>query len=585
MRFFISVIVTGAMLAMLCGCGKSESGKSPKKPPVENPSEKTAEKREEKKKESPAPKKEVVKEVTKKETKKTALPEEIEKKSDEDDANESEARRLFKEILENQKNGEYNKAIPLAKDLMARLPDTQEAKDVIPIYREMNNYVRMRRELDFNYNMLTQDPFVRNRYAAEKFFIANKEMSEIYFGEILRKTRDEKEFRLLLKLMGKMKSTKNLGFLVAVLTNSSKPELEPDILNYINDVKDSKLKNVFKALFSKKDKPAEACRQLYVRMSDPDLVLMLGDILCNLIPEEEPDLLDRIKGAAELNDVDLVRELILINGTLNKKYEGNVIAYAMNLDQEKKSELTSMVDKISKNVQTGGERLKPYGTFLKNLMPRLFLYPKGVVAHYMLNGNGQDTSGQSHGKMSGMKPAMSMAGTPSDAVHFATSKSYIHVSHSTAIEMGKKGADFSITFWYKLLQKNNGSYLLILQKGKDTRQRTPAIWLLPSDTRLHFKISTTKHYSEGTNSKTPLPVNKWVHIAYVKENAYLKLYFNGKLDCTAKLAGTVISNTSGFRMGAQPFYPTPLAMMDDLVIFNRALTLEEIKLLFKKGVY
>src|SRR3989344_489247 len=92
---------------------------------------------------------------------------------------------------------------------------------------------------------------------------------------------------------------------------------------------------------------------------------------------------------------------------------------------------------------------------------------------------------------------------------------------------------------------------------------------------------------EVVNSTSPLPLNTWIHVTGVKEGTSLLLYINGALnnsatlssaimDYTGDIVETVIS-TDNSRTG------TVKGALDDVRVYNRALSADEIKRLYNLG--
>lgn len=83
--------------------------------------------------------------------------------------------------------------------------------------------------------------------------------------------------------------------------------------------------------------------------------------------------------------------------------------------------------------------------------------------------------------------------------------------------------DFTIEFFIRQTIANNSRYVL-------------AKWL--SGNSYQFYIGSTQKVAGyalgiGTSSTTSLPVDEWVHIAFVRQPTTLKLYFNGVLEATS----------------------------------------------------
>jgi len=169
-----------------------------------------------------------------------------------------------------------------------------------------------------------------------------------------------------------------------------------------------------------------------------------------------------------------------------------------------------------------------------------------------------------------------------DAITF-DGTNYAEVSHSSSLELGKDGADFTVSFWFRLAQDHTGAWRCIMHKGKSTYQRTFALWMVPWNNQVHFRISTNHNYSEGGNSSTELILNRWYHIAYVKRENELCLYVDGELDSTAPLTGTVVGNDGPLHLGGEPKTPGVLGSLDDIRIYNYALSEDMINNLATSG--
>ena len=92
---------------------------------------------------------------------------------------------------------------------------------------------------------------------------------------------------------------------------------------------------------------------------------------------------------------------------------------------------------------------------------------------------------------------------------------------------------------------------------------------------------------QGTRQKqsiSPEP-GKWHHVAAVYDGKSLKQYIDGELDVKMELSGRINSVQEVFRIGmAQTGLPGMVGKVDEVAIYNRALTEEEIKRDMTKGV-
>jgi len=87
-------------------------------------------------------------------------------------------------------------------------------------------------------------------------------------------------------------------------------------------------------------------------------------------------------------------------------------------------------------------------------------------------------------------------------------------------------------------------------------------------------------------SKTLLNTNEWYHVVLTYDGSFIKLYINGVLDNRVAQSGTIKATTNPFLIGST--YTTGEAkfngIIDEVRIFNRALSEEEIKFLYQEGL-
>jgi hypothetical protein len=137
-------------------------------------------------------------------------------------------------------------------------------------------------------------------------------------------------------------------------------------------------------------------------------------------------------------------------------------------------------------------------------------------------------------------------------------------------------ADFSLTFWLLLQQDANGEWRTLLHKGDSNQQRSFSLFMLPTDNRLQFRVSTKGNWNDGGESKNKIALNQWTHISLVKQANTLSLYLNGELDTAVTLQGAMIANTGPLYIGATPWTAGAFATYDHLSLFKRPLKKEDV---------
>ncbi len=166
-----------------------------------------------------------------------------------------------------------------------------------------------------------------------------------------------------------------------------------------------------------------------------------------------------------------------------------------------------------------------------------------------------------------------------EALQINSSDDYAILPNS--INFPNNSANFSVGFWVRVEQGPTGQWRALLHKGNSSTERTFAMWLRPSDNRIHFRISTENSFNEGSDSAAELALNRWTHITYVKEGNTLKLYLDGALDSQVTLTGNVIANSGPLYIGNSPWYQPSLASFDQITTFNRGLKAEAVARLFQ----
>ena len=106
---------------------------------------------------------------------------------------------------------------------------------------------------------------------------------------------------------------------------------------------------------------------------------------------------------------------------------------------------------------------------------------------------------------------------------------YLVIQHTAALALGKHNADFTVSFALIQTENQNNGFKNLIHKGNNDRERTPAIWKLPTNTGFHARISTTGSWNSGIDNSPAVKLNQWVYLTYLKKGQQLKLYYDGKV--------------------------------------------------------
>ncbi|MEM9081299.1 MAG: LamG-like jellyroll fold domain-containing protein, partial [Verrucomicrobiota bacterium] len=206
-------------------------------------------------------------------------------------------------------------------------------------------------------------------------------------------------------------------------------------------------------------------------------------------------------------------------------------------------------------------------------------FNSALVAHWPLD----ETSGTTAANLGSIGTTATLTGGPTwangirgRALSFDGVDDLATVNNHPDLEVGKNNADFSVSFWFYLRESATGAWRALMHKGNANAERTFASWMTPSNNTLHYRISTTASGNEGTNSKAEIAINQWTHVTFVKSGDRYQLYLNGEFDSEDFLGGASVSNNGKFYFGKDPWYRGVNSLIDDLAIYNRAITPAEI---------
>jgi hypothetical protein len=215
----------------------------------------------------------------------------------------------------------------------------------------------------------------------------------------------------------------------------------------------------------------------------------------------------------------------------------------------------------------------------------------GLVAWWKLDENTGTSAGDSKGAATG-----TLTGSPTwtngvmnKAVRFVNGSSqYINFGNPTALNFGT--GSFSISLWSYRLQ-NAAANLRIISKGSENNTIDTAGWACwGGNSNVSFAINPggTRSIISTTDAIT---TNQWFHVVAVAERGgNMQLWINGVSNVLAAAAATPSGSVSGATNVclANSFGLLATAglngAVDDVRIYNRALTQAEIARLWNGGI-
>ncbi len=172
---------------------------------------------------------------------------------------------------------------------------------------------------------------------------------------------------------------------------------------------------------------------------------------------------------------------------------------------------------------------------------------EGLVAHYPMNGNADDYSGNSnHGNVMGAMPTVGRNGQANTAYLFNGSSNLI--SFPKPFFDGKKVSQFSLSITFKLNTLSTGPSTIWAKNGY---WQGAGIVVTPEG-KLQFGSSIpTNQYQTCTSVSNVIEPNKWYNFVMIYDNINCTFYLNGTIILTKNVSlnqgGGIISEyVAGF---------------------------------------
>jgi hypothetical protein len=214
---------------------------------------------------------------------------------------------------------------------------------------------------------------------------------------------------------------------------------------------------------------------------------------------------------------------------------------------------------------------------------------EGLMGYWPLCGNAEDVSGnENHGLAIGATPALDRFNNPSGALYFANELYYDKDWVKIPIDSMLVDSDYTISVWTKLNLDNTSLYPL--------PAAYPAVLegdqcFMTNTYGLSSEYSIGGYYEAGSCSSDPSgpgwssPINpaNWAQISLVSKNDSTSFYVNGSYITTVESSNQSAGIGRFLKLG-RGHVSQDLSIfngwLDDLAIYNRALSSAEIQELF-----
>ena len=210
-------------------------------------------------------------------------------------------------------------------------------------------------------------------------------------------------------------------------------------------------------------------------------------------------------------------------------------------------------------------------TFAQNV-PN-YVSTNGLVGYWPFNGNANDESGNgNNGTVNGATLTTDKNGISNRAYSF--NNSFINVANNQSLQFNNQ---ITVSLWVKTNTfPSPVSYFLSKGKDHDAINNSWICYLSTSGTGSFGIGDCELLFSSFQN-------NSWSNIVMTQDGITRKIFFNGILKNTISCSNSIFSNTYDLQFGKMNNLSWPYYLdgkLDDIAIYNRALTNEEITALY-----
>lgn len=205
----------------------------------------------------------------------------------------------------------------------------------------------------------------------------------------------------------------------------------------------------------------------------------------------------------------------------------------------------------------------------------------GLVAWYGFNGNAIDGSlNGNNGVVNGATLTVDRYSKPNSAYNFNGTSDYITVADNNSLDFTNT---FSISIWVKISEYANGNERVAIGKQRFADGTGYSVTAASA-------YSSSKYLGVVTNGSTQatvlpsdsLKLNQWENLTFIFGGGTISIFKNGILKGTSSSSGVVLINSSlplfiGKEFSTSRFFK---GQLDDIGLWNRALTLTEIQNLY-----
>ncbi len=320
-------------------------------------------------------------------------------------------------------------------------------------------------------------------------------------------------------------------------------------------------------------------------VSDPEMMELLQEIKA-----QNDKLLEEVgKMKTQLDALDGKYQVILASLADNKKelealkaqidsLKGQIAQQLIKIDQLS-AQLTKQgadIVKLSAEIAELKASCDELKALIEELLANKSPVPtNGLVGWWPFNGNANDESGNgNNGTNSGATISEDRFGNPNKAFVFNGTSSRIVTKNIPDLSR-----NFSMSAWF------NTQSLVPWGTILDCRTSTNAGIGIEHNSKVSFTTSKGPSY-DIFYANFVLQTNAWVHVIAIYDGVQKLIYINGQLDNVLTYNLPLLSTTEPFVFGDRGVSPSGpgnyfKGKIDDIAIWNRALTADEVSKIYK----
>ncbi len=185
-------------------------------------------------------------------------------------------------------------------------------------------------------------------------------------------------------------------------------------------------------------------------------------------------------------------------------------------------------------------------------------------------------------------------GKYNSSLKFDGTDDYVEISDNNILDIT---SELTISAWVKINSTKNLNYGGVAKYANMTgylNQRAYGFWFIANDTKVNATVSDDGTYNGGhyttVISNSTLDIGSWNLVTVIyKPSTYLRIYINGKLDAetTNGVISSIYNSSAPLWIGIN--YDNTVSnrdlegQIDDIRIYNYALTNEQVKQVFNQG--